>query len=205
MAYATLEQLLTDHLTQIQVDAEHHGALRRFLNVATTFIDNDLGISFTAAETGTEIVRVDIDTYALPLPANYVEDSVTAVTAPSGYSVPDDYIEHDGYLIVTTSDGVTTPPYLQRRYAWDVHFLSAGLWRAGVPYTIAGDFGHGAAPDDIKWLTCELAVLLWNGKAAGGVEVAATEAAVATIRANLSPLHRAVLEAHRVPSGFTFA
>lgn len=101
-----------------------------------------------APPTEQTIVVYGDGTAYLPLPA-YVVGSITAVSAPTGYTVPS-YIEADGYLVATDSTGV-------RRSAigspWPVadETRVGSSWRAGVPYSITALFGG----DTVVWTEAE--------------------------------------------------
>ncbi len=160
-------------------------ALQAALDRATAIIDTEVGYSFAAAAAGTRAVYGDGTAFLLP--PRFVAGSVSGVTAPSGYLVPD-YIEQDGMLVVTDADGVRLPDAhrMQRGWAWD----------DGVAYTVAATFG--GVPADIVECCLEIAVRLWRGRAAGFSDVVGVEGggAVGYERA-LPALVRRILDQYR--------
>lgn len=191
MAYLTVAELKTYYLEQLNETAEHDGALRHYLDAATAMIDTELGFSFSASDVGAEVVYGDGTTILTP-PAFTL--GTTVVTAPSGYSVPT-YVEYGDSLWVADSSDVLVRPYPPRLSyeGWYGH-----VWATGVPYTVAATFTYGDVPDDVKHVCGEITVQLWRRRDSGGTEVLGVEGASAvTIRNSLSPLSRAVLDAHK--------
>lgn len=78
----------------------------------------------------------------------YVADSLTGISLPAGYAAPD-YVERDGYLIITAPDG----SLLTRR---GFSNLWCGGWREGVPVSVTAQWGYSATPADVK-----LAIIEW--------------------------------------------
>lgn len=79
----------------------------------------------------------------------YVPGSLNAtLTYPSGYTALN-FIERDGYLVQTSTDGVTAP------------FLYYGSgWYGGVPITVSAIWGYESTPDDVKMAVVELTINL---------------------------------------------
>jgi hypothetical protein len=81
----------------------------------------------------------------------YVPGSLNAtLTFPDGYTAPD-YIERDGYLVLTGSTGIVArydPTY-------------AG-WYQGVPIVVSAKWGFSEVPADVKLAVIELAINLWR-------------------------------------------
>jgi hypothetical protein len=192
VAYLTVRELKTHYLEQLNATAEHDGALQSKLDAASAIVDLLTGATFATPAPGAELVYGN-GTPVLDLPA-YVTGTVTDVTAPSGYTVPDNYVEFGGALWVTDANGILLRPYPARLS----HEGYVGhVWTLGVPYTVSATFGYGAVPDDIKMVCGEIAVQLWRRRDLGGTEVQGVEGASAiAIRNALSPLAQAVLQKH---------
>lgn len=81
----------------------------------------------------------------------YIAGSLNAtLTYPEGYTALY-FIERNGYLIQTSSDGVAAP-YLNY----------ASGWYGGVPITVTALWGYDGTPDDVKAAVIELAINLWR-------------------------------------------
>lgn len=92
---------------------------------------------------GTQFLRLD----------KYVSGSLdTSITLPSGYTAPD-FIERDGYLVITGSNGVLASPY-----SWG----GCDGWYSGVPIIVSAKWGLEATPEDVKLAVIELAINLWR-------------------------------------------
>lgn len=92
---------------------------------------------------GTQFLKLD----------KYVDGSLnTTLTFPDGYTAPD-FIERDGYLVFTDTNGVVGSLYPSRCH---------GGWWAGVPIVISARWGLSATPEDVKLAVIELAVNLWR-------------------------------------------
>lgn len=74
------------------------------------------------------------------------------ITVPDAYTTPD-FIEKDGYLILTDSNGVL--PQGQYRYPP----YATGWWE-GVAITVSAIWGFEATPADVKLATIELVINL---------------------------------------------
>lgn len=91
-------------------------------------------------------------TYFLKLDP-YVPGSLNAtITVPSQYTAPD-FIERDGYLQITGSDGIL----LSRSY-----YDAAEGWWMNVPVTVSAKWGYVDTPQDVKHAVIELAANLWQ-------------------------------------------
>lgn len=192
-SYAHPRQLVEDHLDQLRDTLdEYEPSLQRCLDVATEYIDNELGYTFTNPPAA---VIIGNGTDLLKLPRYLTGGTVTGVSAsPSTYGVPD-YSEQDGYLIVTNSDGVI----LRGRTTAGIQgYYHSGAWIYGVAYTVTATFR--ATPELIKRLCCELARDLWYER--GGRRV--TEEGAIPDRSALTDWQQSVLaqySAERVDVG----
>lgn len=87
----------------------------------------------------------------------YVAGSLTTVTMPSGYEVPDRVeLGRDGsfYLVRTFNEDGTL--YTDRS------LLSRPGWLVGVPVTVTARWGYAAVPDDVVHVTIQKAIHLWR-------------------------------------------
>lgn len=92
---------------------------------------------------GTQFLKLD----------KYVAGSLnTTLTFPDGYTAPD-FIERDGYLVITDTNGVVGGLYPRR---------CRGGWWSGVPIIVSAKWGLSATPEDVKLAVIELAVNLWR-------------------------------------------
>lgn len=195
MSYATVAQLRV-YLDQVPDTVPNDAKLQAVLDRATAIIDTMLGVSFTLASgAGTNIVYGDGTDYLIP-PA-FV--SVSGVTAPTGYTVPD-YTAIDGKLIVTR-DGLLGPLYGAQSLAGRLYGALGG-WLSGVPYTVAGTFGYAAYPNDIVEACLEIAVDLWRFKDSGSIKVAGVEGAGVVSGKGLPATAQMILERRRLDLNF---
>jgi hypothetical protein len=196
MAYATDDDLI-GYLNQFRDETTSNPDLETLhdcLLRANGFVNTYLGTTtdLSLADTATQTLYGDGGLY---LTSTAPMATVTAVTAPSGYSVPD-YIEQDGMLRITDSSGVVTYPAYPSLGAPSWSYTSGGGWVRGVPYSVTADFGYTA--DEIAVLTeatLQTAVQLWRYKDAGGSETIGAEGAITTVRAGWTPLVRQGLDA----------
>lgn len=191
MAYVELADLRGNdgYLDQFEqdgtLDESRDTVLTAILTRAEAFVNAYIGTrtSLAAAASGTSIVYGNgLQTLILPA---YTVGSVTLVSAPSGYTVPD-YIEQDGALVITDSTGIVVTPY---RYGLGYAYGSSLVWQYGVPYTVTATYGWGA--DDLAVLaeaTLQTAVQLWRYRDTGGSETIGAEGAITTVRAGWTPL-----------------
>lgn len=188
MAYATIAQLrgATGYLNQLtDTDTDRDTILSAILARAEGFVNAYLGTrtSLAAAASSSAVVYGN-DLQTLILPA-YTAGSVTLVSAPSGYTVPD-YIEQDGALVITDSSGIVVQPY---RAGLAYSYGSSVVWQYGVPYTVSATYGW--ATDDLAVLaeaTLQTSVQLWRYRDTGGSETIGAEGAITTVRAGWTPL-----------------
>lgn len=163
--------LLTGAGAAIAVTNTTDAALQRRLDAATQVIDHELdqaaGTFSAAAGAAIRTVYGDGTGYLL-LPA-FVAGSVTLVTTISGLGVPD-YIEQDGYLIVTDANGVIPIDGELRDYG-----ITGLVWREGVPYAVSATYGYSSVPSDIKEACLQIAVRMWRAKDAGFSDVVGVE------------------------------
>lgn len=198
MPYATVAQMRAN-LKQINLSADSDALLLEKLNAATQVIDTELGFSFGTAAAGTRVVYGDGTDYLEP-PA-FVTGSVTAVTAPTGYTVPT-YTVINGVLIVTR-DGLIGPYYGADSLSGRLYDPLGG-WLAGVPYTVAATYGYSAVPADIVECCLELAVRMWRARDAGFSDVVGVDGAGAVgYNGKYPALVKAILENYKAdrPSG----
>lgn len=105
-----------------------------------------------ASSTATSKTIYGNGTNYLRLPP-YVAGSLnTTITLPDGYTAPT-FIERDGYLILTTSTGLTPPFSSFYNCSWPG-------WYAGVPVTISARWGFEETPADVNHAIIELVINL---------------------------------------------
>lgn len=197
MAYATIDDLrgAEGYLEQFEgdgtLDTTHDSVLLAILERAEAFVNSYIGTptSLSPAAAATTIVYGNgLQTLMLP---PIVPGSVTLVTAPSGYTIPD-YIEQDGALVLTDSAGIVVQPY---RSSLAFTTGSPLRWTYGVPYTVSATFGWSAG--DLAILaeaTLQTAVQLWRFRDTGGSDVSGTEGAVVVVKAGWTPLVKSGLD-----------
>lgn len=182
----------------VTIATANDAKLQRVLDRATQIIDTILGLSFTlSGAAGTSIVYGDGTDYLKPPP--FVSGSITAVTAPSGYTVPT-YVIVDGVLVITR-DGLRGPLYGSESLAGRL-YGELGGWLAGVPYTVAGTFGYSAYPKDIVEACLEIAVDLWRFKDAGSIKMVGVEGAGVVRGKGLPPTAEIILEKRILAASF---
>lgn len=198
MSYATVAQLRAN-LGQIKIGSDQDTLLQQKLDAATAVIETELGFSFATSAVGTQVVYGDGTDFLEP-PA-FVAGSVTAVTAPDGYTVPD-YTVIDGVLIVTRN-GLLGPLYGSQSLA-NRFYDPYGGWLRGVPYTVAATFGYASPPADIVECCLELAVRMWRARDAGFSDVVGVDGAGGVgYNGKYPALVKAILENYKAdrPSG----
>lgn len=130
---------------------------------------------------GTNFIRLDA----------YVAGSLdSAITVPDGYEVPA-FIEKDGYLILTTSEGNLLhqlPPFP----SWSR--VGAGWW-TGLPITVTAKWGYEATPADVKLAVIELTINLLRETDPASIKLINAEGLA--IREKAPPRVRAIAELHR--------
>lgn len=195
--YCTIDDLrgAEGYLEQFEgdgtLDTTHDSVLLAILERAEAFVNSYIGTtsSLSAAAASTTIVYGN-GLQSLTLPP-LVPGSVTLVTAPSGYTIPD-YIEQDGALVLTDSSGIVLQPY---RSSLAFTTGSPIRWTYGVPYTVSATFGWSAG--DLAILaeaTLQTAVQLWRFRDTGGSDVSGTEGAVVVVKAGWTPLVKSGLD-----------
>lgn len=167
--YATVIEM-REYLPQLLASGATDATLTKILARATQIIDTYLGYSFTVASEVASAQTVYGDgTDYLVLPT-FISGSVTGVTAPTGYSVPD-YIEQSGALVIAR-DGVIGLPYGRGTiYHYGVDYAWPAGWLSGVPYTVTARYGVAAIPADIVEACLEIAIRIWKAKDAGFSDV----------------------------------
>lgn len=197
MAYATIDDLRGSegYLETFEHDGvletTHDSVLLAILERAEAFVNSYIGTtsSLSAAAAATTIVYGN-DLQSLSLPP-IVPGSVTLVTAPSGYTIPD-YIEQDGALVLTDSSGVVVQPY---RTSLAFTTGSPIRWTYGVPYTVSATFGWSAG--DLAILaeaTLQTAVQLWRFRDTGGSKISGSEITPMEVKADWTPMVKSGLD-----------
>jgi hypothetical protein len=204
--YATLTDLrgpngaLDQFTTDAGVPDESRDTLLQVcLDDAQAIIDGELGFPLAAAAVGTQVVYGNGTAYLLPPP--HTAGSVTAVTAPTGYTVPT-YVQRNGVLVTTDASGLLYSPVPPDWAAYNPFFSTPGVWAAGVPYTVVATFGAAAADLLVcRRITLELSVQLWRFRDSGGSSVQGTETAVITVKNAFSPVVKGAIERLRQKYG----
>lgn len=128
---------------------------------------------------GTSFLRLD----------RYVPGSLnTTLTYPTGYTALD-YVERDGYLVITDSTGVLSSRSLT--------FYNG--WYSGVPITVTAKWGFEATPADVKLAVIELAANLWSEVDPKHLKLVAPEHL--PLREKLPPRVAEIARRYRVNSG----
>lgn len=174
----------------VTVAAAGDARLQKVLDRASRIIDTYLGFSFESPTTDTRVVYGDGTDFLEPPP--FVAGSITAVTAPSSYTVAD-YTEVDGVLIVTRDD-LLGGMYQSETIAGRL-YNPIGGWLAGVPYTIAATFGV-TRQDDIVEACLEIAVDLWRFKDSGSIKSVGLEGAGMVTGKGLPATAKMILDQH---------
>lgn len=172
MAYATVAQFRA-YFSHVRSEVSEPGTdalIQAVLDRATAIIDRVIDVAFDATSAVTTEVVYGDGTDFLPLPIDTQAGTVTAVTAPSGITVPD-YVERPRFLVITRG-GFTGRP-LESTALLDYYSYTG--WRQGVPYTIAATYGYTSVPADITEVCLELAGRIWRGKEAGFSDVVGVE------------------------------
>lgn len=118
-------------------------------------------------EYGADVVATNKTVYGdgtsyLKLPPYVAGTLNTTLTLLEGYTAPT-FIERNGYLLFTTSNGLA-PPF---SYALDwfsgypFPFSQSG-WYLGVPIIISAVWGYETTPEDIKMAVIEMTINLWR-------------------------------------------
>ena len=119
----------------------------------------------------------------------YVPGSLVATLSyPSGYTALD-YVEREGYLVITDSAGV-----LQGR-----SLMSCYGWYNGVPITVTAKWGFEATPEDVKHAVLELAINLWRETDPANVKLVNLEGQ--PLREKLPPRVAEIARRYRSSSG----
>lgn len=140
---------------QATVDAIPDDQLDDLIEMASRYFDLLCGVEpgyFEAASgsatartfygNGSNFLRLD----------RYVPGTLNAtLTYPEGYTALD-YVERDGYLVITDSTGVLSSRSLT--------FCNG--WYCGVPIVVIAKWGFEATPADVKLAVIEMAANLWS-------------------------------------------
>lgn len=128
---------------------------------------------------GTNFLRID----------RYVPGSLNATLAyPEGYTALD-YVERDGYLVITDSTGILSSRSLT--------FCNG--WYCGVPITVFAKWGFAATPADVKLAVIELAANLWSEVDPKHLKLVAPEHL--PLREKLPPRVAEIARRYRVSAG----
>lgn len=142
--------------TQMTVTALADPTLESIIERASRMFDLVCGVepeyfepAAPDAEASNKTIYGDGSSY-LKLPS-YVPGSLNeTLTYPDNYTALD-FIERDGYLIQTSSDGIAAP------------FLNySSGWYGGVPITISAIWGYETTPADVQMAVIELTINLWR-------------------------------------------
>lgn len=126
----------------------------------------------------------------------YVPGSLDSIiTVPTGYTAPT-FIEKDGYLIITDSNGLT--PHGQWRYP-----LNTIGWWEGVPITVSAIWGFEAVPADVKLAIIELVINLHRETDPATVKLTNIEGQ--PLRERLPPRVAEIAKRYRPKVGAAFA
>lgn len=187
MAYAELAELI-GYLSQFRDEAASNPDLEVLdacLDRAAALLNLDLGVDadLTAAAVDTRVLYGDGGLY---LSSTEPMSSVTEITAPTGYTVPD-YVLQKGTLRITDSTGLLSYPYSPNLSISYWYGTGAG-WLRGVPYTVTATFGYSATVmAALQQANLEGAVALWNFKDAGGMEAVGEGPSLEIVKAAWSP------------------
>ena len=130
---------------------------------------------------GTNFLRLDA----------YVAGTLnTTISVPDGYTAPT-FIERDGYLVLTTTDGSLLHQWPPFPSWWRI---GSGWW-AGVPVTVTAKWGYSATPADVKLAVIELTINLLRETDPASVKLINTEGLV--IRERMPPRVKAIVEYRR--------
>jgi hypothetical protein len=125
----------------------------------------------------------------------YVAGSLnTTITMPDGYTAPD-FIQRDGYLVFTTSDGVLPPFRHFHNCAWQG-------WTSGVAVTISAIWGYEATPADVKLAVIELVLNLWRETDPAAVKLVGLEGQ--PLREKIPPRVLEIAKKYRFKTGVAF-
>lgn len=126
----------------------------------------------------------------------YIPGSLdTSVTVPTGYTAPT-FIEKDGYLILTDSNGLTP------NGAWRYPYYTTGWWE-GVPITVSAIWGFYETPADVKLAVIELVINLERETDPASVKLKNLEGQA--LRESLPPRVREIAKRYRPQVGAAFA
>jgi hypothetical protein len=152
MALATLQQF-REYYPQGSGSALSDSLIRDVLDRAEAILELEIGYPLDDAAVETRTIYGSGSNF-LTLP-RHIADSVTEVTAPSGYLVPT-YIKTAGGLAATT-DGI----YYRHLPGY------SPAWIDGVPYAVTATWGTRATTADLTEACLELAVEIYRGRDSG--------------------------------------
>lgn len=119
-----------------------------------------VGTAPVFTEYGADVVATNKTVYGdglhyLKLPAYVAGSLSTTLTVPTGYTAPT-FIERDGYLLITSTDGSLvpiSPTYSRYSYVYPG-------WYSGVPIVASAIWGFERTPEDIKMAVIEMVINL---------------------------------------------
>lgn len=120
------------------------------------------GVTFT--ENGADVIATERTFYGdgtnfLKLDP-YVPGTLSvAITVPEGYTAPD-FIERDGYLVQTTSDGFMLNSNVIGSFTNQGVFSSR--WREGAPIIVTAKWGYASTPPDVQLAIIEWVINIWR-------------------------------------------
>lgn len=139
-------------------------------------------------EYGADVIATNKTIYGnglnyLKLPP-YVPESLNAtLTYPAGYTALT-FIESGGYLIQTSTDGVSAP------------FLNySSGWYGGVPIILSAIWGYEETPEDVKLAVIELVINLWREVDPALAKLTNVEGGI--LRENLPPRVKEIARRYR--------
>jgi hypothetical protein len=125
----------------------------------------------------------------------YISGSLnTTLSVPEGYTAPD-FVERNGYLVLSSSDGVL-PPFR--------HFYNCSWsgWWSGVGITVSAIWGYRETPADVKLAVIELVINLWRETDPASLRLKDLEGQ--PLREKLPPRVMEIAKKYRMKSGPVF-
>lgn len=113
----------------------------------------------------------------------------TTLSYPSGYTALD-FIERDGYLVLTDTNGIVTErsPYC------------CGGWYRGVPITVTARWGFAATPPVVKQAVIKLMAEMWRITDPSNQKLLAIEGQPISPQ-NIPPYVEAIAKRYRATTG----
>lgn len=121
----------------------------------------------------------------------YVAGSLNpTIGVPDGYEAPT-FIEREGYLVLTTSEGSLLHQWPPFPSWWRI---GSGWW-AGLPIVITAKWGYVTTPADVKLAVIELTINLLRETDPAAIKLINTEGLA--IREKMPPRVRTIVELYR--------